>query len=172
MDQVCQTFSAFCTFKGDKFHRYRLLLSEVLPRLLRCSEMRKAMGVTLGDTVARLDVLCGIDALPILHQPTVIPKNATHLSFTLLQYGEVSRSPWMRHLLALYAGKSKDSTSEMLQYLATVMADVFSFKGNGRELDLGHWRPVVVCVPHMSADLACLFSLGGLQSFTTHTPAE
>ena len=163
MDQVCQTFSAFCTFKGDKSHRYRLL-SEVFPRLLRCSELRKAMGVTLEDTVVKLDVLCGIDAPPIFHQPTVIPKNATHLSFTLLQYGEVSRSPWMRHLLALDAGK--DSTSEMRQYLATVMADVFPFKGNGRELDLGQWRPVVVCVPHMSADLACLFSLGGLQSFT------
>ena len=30
------------------------------------------MGVTLEDSVVQLDVLCGIDALFFLHQPTVI----------------------------------------------------------------------------------------------------
>ena len=83
----------------------------------------------------------------------------------MLQYGEVSRSSWMRHLLALYAGK--DTTSEMHQHLGIVMADVFSFTRNGRELDLGQWRPVVVCVRQMCTDLARLFSSAALQSFTS-----
>ena len=108
----------------------------------------------LGDVVVQLDIVCGCDALPIMHQSNVIPKDATHLSFTILQYGEQSQSAWLCHLLALYSTNGK--SNNLQQYLTPVMIDVITVAGDGRIVTVGAWSAVVKIVPHMAADLACL----------------
>lgn len=169
--KVIGAFTSKLSLQGDKEHQYRLV-SQLVPRLLSCPPMREKMQVCTQDTTIVLDALCGIDALPLLHSPTVLPSHITHFSISFLQYGPLCRSPFLRHLMCIYAGK--DNPENMKMYLHALMDDLFSFR-EGRVVDVpvthcnveAIWRPVVHINPHLLADLVALFAQRGIMSFTS-----
>ena len=154
--------------QGDKTHCYRLA-SSMIPRLLSCAPMRERMKVQQGAPIVRLDALCGVDALPLLGFSTVLPSHVTHFSISFLQYGKLCRSPHLRHLLCVYAGK--DDPESLSKYLQAVMDDLLALQ-NGKQflipIDKSHtWSVTVFFTNHLLADLVALFAQRGLRSFNT-----
>ena len=83
VEKVCSTFTSLCPFDGAKQCRHGLFY-DILLWLPRYAELKKCMGLYLGDPIVRMDVVCGYDTVRIMQQSTVI------LPFMLLQCNELS----------------------------------------------------------------------------------
>jgi hypothetical protein len=174
-EKVWDLYKVFARQGGWEEHdrkqelQYRLF-SNLLPSIFSCEtlmsnvqasdEGKPTSSISTkddGQEFIELDVLIGIDAVPVNAYATVLPRSLTHMSVSLMQYGRVAASSqWARHLLAVYAGK--DTPDALKMNLDLCMVDLFSFQ-TGRIIPVQGRSLLVILHMHMTGDVVTLFAL-------------